>query len=115
MCKSAYFGGVIICGGIYFDLSESRCLTNGDKITLFMDTNVDSLAQHGIILSDNTMEPTVYYFALSEQNIAINDAGELVHTASGYYKYPASYEELKEDRIAAYNRNVFESADETAG
>ncbi len=113
MRKSTYFGGVIICGGIYFDLSESRYLTNSDKITLVIDTNVDSLAQHGITLSDNTMGPTVYYFAVSEQNIAINDAGELLHTNSRYYKYSGStsYEELKEDHIVAYNLNVFESAD----
>ncbi len=84
LCKSTYFGEEIICGGIYFDLSESRKLTNGDKTTLVIETDADALARHGITLSDNSMEPTAYCFAVSGQNIAINEAGELLHTTFRY-------------------------------
>lgn len=68
---------------------------------------------YSVTLSDNTMEPTVYYFALSEKNLAINEAGELTHTVSSMARYRGydSYEELKKDKIEAYNLNIFESAD----
>lgn len=67
---------------------------------------------YSVTLSDNTMEPTVYYFAVTQQNIAVNNAGKIFHSNAKFYKYPGStsYEELKEDYIVSYNLNVIESA-----
>ncbi len=86
-------------------LTTPKSSTNSTRNTLWLI--------YSVTLSDNTMDPTVYYFAVSENNIAINDAGELTRTASSATKYHGydSYEELKEDKIEAYNLNIFESAD----
>lgn len=85
-------------------LTTPKSSTSSTKNTLWL--------VYSVTLSDNSMEPTVYYFALSESNIAINDGGELTHTAKlrRYHGF-ASYEELKAEYIEAYNLNVFESAD----
>lgn len=82
-------------------LTTPKSTTSSTKNTLWLI--------YRVTLKDNTMEETPYYFAVSQNNLAVYADGTVLETITSknkYYGY-TTYAELFEKRIDAYNLNIF--------
>lgn len=84
-------------------LTTPKSTTSYTKNTLWL--------VYSVTLDDDSMDPTLYYFAVYATNVVVMGDGTVEYMefgSEGKYTGSSDYDKLYNDRIYAYNLNIFE-------